>query len=186
MPALLSLLSLYVVFLVSISQSMADDMDIQTECSSNFFAMEQSLLQSTDNRFNLMTAFFPPRKAHPVIVRVTYSFNADISEDNSSTTNTTISPYIWFWSESEFYLIQPLEVFQFTSLLFGNRPYRQSDLDIVLDANCSQASDEFYLLLTTRVRYVQYICACAVYMAIKWYIVHVIVCMCVRACRINE
>ena len=173
MPALLSLLSLYVVFLVSISQSMADDMDTQTECSSNFFAMEQSLLQSTDNRFNLMTAFFPPRKAHPVIVRVTYSFNADISEDNSSTTNT---PYIWFWSESEFYLIQPLEVFQFTSLLFGNRPYRQSDLDIVLDANCSQASDEFYLLLTTRVRYVQYI----------WQLSVLYVCMCVRACRINE
>ncbi len=155
MPVLL-LLSLCVVFLTSISQaqSTADDTNIQTECSSNFFAMEQSLLQNTDNRFNLMTTFFPPRKAHPVIVRVTYSFNGDILEDNSSTTNTTISPYIWFWSESEFYLIQPLEVFQFTSLLFGNRPYRQRDLDIVLDANCSQASDEFYVLLTTRVRYV--------------------------------
>ena len=108
-------------------------------CSNNFYTMEQSLLQNTDNRFNLLTSFFPPREPHPVLVTVYYYFKD---------TNDT---QIWYWTESVFYLIQPLEVFQFTSLLFGNMPYRHKEIAILLDSSCSNASEEYFLLLTTHV-----------------------------------
>ena len=109
-------------------------------CSSSFYVMEQSLLESSDNRLNLLRAFYPPREAHPVMVRVNYTF--DTVEDYSQ---------MWFWSESEFYLIQPLEIFQFSSLLFSNMPYRQKEVTLVLSINCSSAPPEYLQLLTTRV-----------------------------------
>jgi len=111
----------------------------EVNCSSDFFLMEQSLLKCTENRFNLLKAFFPPRQAHPVLVKVSYTFD----DTNASK--------IWFWSESEFYLIQPLEVFQFSSLFFSIKPYRQSQLQIKLDGNCTLASHDYFELLTTRV-----------------------------------
>jgi len=115
----------------------------QDNCADSFFVMEESLLRSTDNRFNLLKAFYPPRKVHPVVVTVNYTFHG---------TNDSV---VWFWTLSEFYLIQPLEIFQFTSLFFSNKPYRQSKLQIKLDNNCSQASDEFFEVLTTKVNLTQ-------------------------------
>lgn len=102
--------------------------------------MEESLLESAENRFNLLVAFYPPREAHPVMVEVDYTFQ-DLTNDSQR----------WFWSESEFYLIQPLEVLQFTSLLFSNMPYRSSRLSISLPPDCSLASVQYFQLLTTRV-----------------------------------
>ena len=121
------------VFTCTISADTAD-------CSTNFFTLEQSLLQSTDNRFRLLTAFFPAREAHPVLIKVGYSFEGVQNETQT-----------WYWSESEFYLIQPLEVFQFTSLFFSNMPYRRGQVDIQLAANCSSAPEEYMQLLTARV-----------------------------------
>lgn len=115
---------------------------VENNCSNNFFLMEQSLLLSTDNRFNLMKTFYPPREAHPVLVKINYSFDG---VENSTTT--------WFWSESEFYLIQPLEIFMFTSLFFSNMPYRKSELSLLLDKECVTAPDQYLELLTTRVSY---------------------------------
>lgn len=108
-------------------------------CSTNFYTMEQSLLSSTDNRFNLALGYYPSRLAHPVIVKVDYTFK-DLNVSQR-----------WFWSESEFYFIQPLEVFQFSSLLFSNLVYRRSQLAIQLDTDCSTAPQEYFTLLTTRV-----------------------------------
>lgn len=110
------------------------------DCSSNFFALEQSLLQSTDNRFHLLQSFYPPRQAHPVLLRVNYTFDG---VDNST--------QMWFWSVSEFYLIQPLEIFQFTSLLFSDMPYRSGQVSLVLAGNCSLTPQEHLQLLTTKV-----------------------------------
>ena len=109
-------------------------------CSNDFYVMEQSVLLSTSNRFNLLKTFYPPRQPHPVLVKVNYTFG---DSDNDS--------QIWFWSESEFYLIQPLEVFLFTSLLFSDMPYRRGELTLQLDPNCSMASEEYFQMLTTRV-----------------------------------
>ena len=123
---------------LSISQPIGTTTDNPT-CSTNFFLMERSLLENTNNRFNLLKAFYPPREARPVVLKVNFTF-----------TDTQKSK-IWYWSESEFYFIQPLEIFQFTSLFFANGAYRQSDLVIELDTNCSDAADEFFKILTTRV-----------------------------------
>ena len=123
--------------------------DSSLSCSNNFFLMEQSLLQDTDNRFNLLKAFFPARDPHPVLVRANYTFRGGVS---TSMSETSPPGEVWFWSESEFYLIQPLEVFQFTSLLFGNTPNRMKDLNLTLDSNCTDAPSEYFLHLTARVR----------------------------------
>ena len=120
-------------------------------CSGSFYVMEQSLLESADNRLNLLRGFYPPREAHPVLVKVNYTFGT-MAQDSQ----------MWFWSESEFYLIQPLEIFQFTSLLFSNMPYRQRDISLELDANCSSAPFEYLHILTTRVSIIAIavVCVC--------------------------
>jgi hypothetical protein len=132
-------LFLLTVLLSSAQLYVAQETD---SCSTNFFLLERSLLDSTDNRFNLQKVFYPPRDARPVLVKVDYTFLEGL--DNEST-------QIWFWSESEYYLIQPLEIFLFTSLLFSNFPYRRADVSIQLSPDCSQSSDEHLQLLTTRV-----------------------------------
>ncbi len=134
---------LFVIANGVIVQSAIDNDD--SSCSNDFFSMEQALLQNTDNRFNLLVAFFPPREPHPVLVTVHYFFRD---------TNDT---RIWYWTESVFYLIQPLEVFQFTSLLFGNLPYRHREVVILLDNSCTNASEEYFLLVTTRVSSISYV-----------------------------
>lgn len=116
------------------------DVEQQTNCSNSFFLLEQSLLQSTDNRFHLLKVFYPPRQARPVLVNVTYTFDG---LDNSTQT--------WYWSESEFYLIQPLEIFQFTSLLLSDMPYRSGEVSILLAGDCSSAPEDYMQMLTTRV-----------------------------------
>ena len=133
-------LLLLLVLFISHSQLHAAE-GSSSACSNDFFILERSLLDSTDNRFNLLKAFYPPRDARPVLVKVNYTFMDSLDSTSQ----------IWFWSESEYYLIQPLEIFQFTSLLFSNMPYRRRDVSILLSSDCSDSSDEHLQLLTTRV-----------------------------------
>ena len=58
---------------------------------------------------------------------------------------------VWFWSESEFYFIQPLEIFLYTSLFFANQPYRQSSLTLELSPDCLNAEELYMKVLTQRV-----------------------------------
>ena len=76
-------------------------------CTTNFTVLERALVTTGSNRFNIITAFYPPRKARPVYVDVEYHY----AESN-------VTEY-WVWTTSPFYLIQPPSVFQFTSLLFS-------------------------------------------------------------------
>lgn len=111
-------------------------------CSSDFYFLEKELLSRSENRYNLTKAFFPPRDAHPVVVKVTYVF-----EDSA------FKNEVWFWTESLFYLIQPLEIFQYTSLFFSNLPYRKKEVTVTLGANCSDTNPEFLMILTQRVNH---------------------------------
>ena len=106
---------------------------------SDLTLLERDLFQSGQNRYQLTKTFFPPRNAHPVFVIVNYTF------EDSNTTK------LWYWSESEFYLIQPLEIFQFSSLFFSNFPHRQASLSLTLSGYCRDASDEMMEVLTQRV-----------------------------------
>ena len=108
-------------------------------CSSSFHLLEADLLSRPQNRFLLSTKFFPPRDANPVIIKVDYVY------EESNMTN------VWFWSESEFYFIQPLEIFLYTSLFFANQPYRQSSLTLELSPDCLNAEDQYMEILTQRV-----------------------------------
>lgn len=139
--SVLWLLALGLVQPAIISAQPTSSNSTQSEsCSTNFFEMEKSLLLSTENRFRLLKSYFPPRAAHPVVIKVNYTFD-DLMEGSQ----------IWFWSESEFYFIQPLEIFQFTSLLFSNMVYRRGHLSVQLHSDCSSAPQEFFSVLTTRV-----------------------------------
>ena len=138
------------LLLVLLSLHLAASVDGQVDfanesCSSDFHLMEQSLLKSTENRFRLLRAFYPLTEANPVLVRVEYSFDG---LDNHS--------LIWFWTESHFYLIQPLEIFQFTSLMFSNMPYRQGNISLLLNAGCISAPLQYFQLLTARVSFNTY------------------------------
>ena len=105
----------------------------------SFAALEDDLLSQELNRYNLLKTFYPPRGALPVFVTVTYQFG---QLENQS---------VWYWSESEIYLIQPLEVFQFTSLFYSNFYYRQASLDLHLSEECVETGDEYMEMLTQRV-----------------------------------
>ena len=108
-------------------------------CSSSFHLLEADLLSRPQNRFLLSTKFFPPRDANPVIIKVEYVY------EDSNMTN------VWFWSESEFYFIQPLEIFLYTSLFFANQPYRQSSLTLELSPDCLDAQEFYMRILTQKV-----------------------------------
>ena len=108
-------------------------------CSSSFHLLEADLLSRPQNRFQLMTNFFPPRDANPVIINVNYKY------DGSNVTS------MWLWSESEFYFIQPLEIFLYTSLFFANQPFRQGTITLELSADCLNVGVLQMKVLTQRV-----------------------------------
>lgn len=108
-------------------------------CNNSFNILEQDFLSRVENRYQITRTFYPPRDPRPVVVKIYYSY--------PDGTNQT-----WFWSESQFYLIQPLEIFQFTSLFFSNLPTRQTEVTIMLSQQCAGVGNEFMELLTQRVR----------------------------------
>ena len=138
--------SLYGVLILSLLPSLlgAQQTSPESSCSNSYHLLEATLLSRPQNRYNLTTVFFPPVDAHPVIVQVNYKF------ENSNATS------VWFWSESAFYFIQPLEIFLYTSLFFGNQPHRQGSITLELSADCLDAEDLHMKILTQRVIYVTY------------------------------
>ena len=133
---------LLIMFLPFLTPSGAQDSPAATTeptCANSFHLLEADLLSRPQNRFLLSTKFFPPRDANPVIIKVDYVY------EDSNFTN------VWFWSESEFYFIQPLEIFLYTSLFFANQPYRQSTLTLKLSPDCLNAEEQYMRVLTQRV-----------------------------------
>ena len=109
-------------------------------CHLCYQTLESYLLNTSDNKYQLRRVFYPLEVVAPVFVTVTYHYIG---------TNTT---NLWFWSTGIFYFLQPMEVFQFTSLLFGNPSWRNSKINITLPSECVNASNEFMTELTQLVR----------------------------------
>ena len=107
-------------------------------CQSSFHSLEQDFLSRVDNRYKITRTFYHPRNPRPVVIKIHYSY-----PDGANQT--------WFWSESQFYLIQPLEIFQYTSLFFSNLPHRQTQVTLALSQECEGIGDEFMEVLTQRV-----------------------------------
>ena len=59
---------------------------------------------------------------------------------------------LWFWTESTFYLFQPIESLQYTSLLFADTLLSgTSTVDLYLQPECKESSSRMMQLLTQRV-----------------------------------
>ena len=136
--AVLSTLSLSLLVFLSVKCE-AQETTVSSACSTSFHLLEADLLSRPENRFQLTTKFFPLRDANPVMVKVDYKY------EGSNTTN------VWFWSESEFYFLQPLEIFLYTSLFFANQPYRMGSITLELSADCLDAEMLHIKALTQRV-----------------------------------
>lgn len=113
----------------------------ERNCTNSFTVLEESLLSSESNRFNLLKAFYPPRNALPVFQTVTYNFESE----------TVNQSKVWYWAQSEVFLVQPLDVLQFTSLFHSNLQYRVGDLELMLPGDCLETKNEFIEILTERV-----------------------------------
>ena len=111
-------------------------------CRDNYKNLAETLINTSNNKYQLSIAFFPTQRAPPTLVKVIYVFD-DINMTNE----------VWLWSLGAFYFFQPLEVFQFTSLLFGNpAEFRSGNVTLKLPADCANAQAPIMETLTQRVR----------------------------------
>ena len=111
-------------------------------CRDNYEKLADTLLKTGNNKYQLSVAFFPTERTPPTFVEVIYVY------DDINMTNET-----WLWSLGAFYFFQPLDVFQFTSLLFGNpAEFRSGTVTLKLPADCANAQVPIMETLTERVR----------------------------------
>ena len=152
--SLLATFSLSLFLMLALAEAQPES-TAESACSSSFHLLEADLLSRPHNRYNLTAAFFPPRDANPVVVKVYYKY------EGSNATN------VWFWSESEFYFIQPLDIFLYTSLFFANQPYRMGSITLELSTDCLDADKLQMRVLTQRVStslyHKQCTCACGIF-----------------------
>ena len=131
-------------------KTVADDFEVTCEaheansCSQSYAALVKHVLTNDMNQFNIQNTFFPPDKASPAFVTISYEYYKHNETSPSATT-------IWYWSTSIFYIYHPLPVFQFSSLLFSDINKQTSELTLKLDLACMDARTEFMRLLTQRV-----------------------------------
>ena len=127
-------------------------------CTSCFNRLAHELINSSKNQFELQNVFFPPDKSTPVFVVVYYHYSntsldldgvdleMDLEKEAEMDSNT------WFWSAYTYYvLFNPLEVYQYTSLLFGDPSFRSSEINLTLPGECHGADNKMMTMLTQRV-----------------------------------
>ncbi len=122
-------------------------------CSKCYDVLVNEIISNDRNRFNLQNAFFPPDTENPVFVTVTYYFTRNISGDGSTNYSLTTPNQTWYWTKSTFYLFQPIQSLQFTSLLFSDIPSREAEVSLYLQPDCENADISMTQLLTQRVSY---------------------------------
>ena len=115
-------------------------------CALCYKILVSEVLSRDTNVYNLQQAFFAPSGSVPVFVTVRYRY---LNESNFAI--NTDSPVIYFWSPAIYFFFHPVKIFQFTSLLFSDPSLQTEILDLTLDVNCINASEEHMTLLTQRV-----------------------------------
>ena len=136
---------LLVVLTCLLHRAAADCSHEGQTCDQCFQRLANYLINTSDNKYNLRRAFYPLEKASPVFMTVTYQY---IDTNSSNLSNISTSNQKWYWSDGTFYFFQPLGVFQFTSLFFGNPELRSGEVNISLPAECASAPEEFMTELT--------------------------------------
>ena len=123
------------------------------DCETNFTILENALIHTCDNAYNLWTTFFPPRDVGSLFVVVKYQI---------INSNTSID---YIWTTASFTLIYPPRIFGIISLFFGFvEEDRIQDVTIRLPESCQgllnkssygrtneEAESDFMEVLTQRV-----------------------------------
>ena len=112
----------------------------EDNCAKCYDVLASQAVMSAKNRYNLQQAFFPPDKENPVMLKVIYRFN--VNTTNGPIIESLNSSEVWFWSYSGYYLYQPLDVIQLTSLFFADYSLRKSKVILHLRQDCRDASKE--------------------------------------------
>lgn len=110
-------------------------------CNEDYGALATTLINTSDNKYQLSITFFPTQTTPPVFVNVIYRYD-----------NTNLPDQKWLWSAGAFYFFQPLRIYQYTSLFFGNPEFRSGTVTLTLPATCSNAPAPLMETLTQRVR----------------------------------
>ena len=106
------------------------------DCTINFSTLEEALFFTDDNRFKLISAFYPARETATLFLNVKYNFS--IPENNQ--TELTVC-HNWIWTTGTFYLIESPDVFLFTSLLFVHPENKIHTLTLRLPAECAELAE---------------------------------------------
>ena len=123
---------------------------IEADCSKSYKALVINLLKNSINFFNMQMVFFPANGTTPDFVIITYHYDLD---SNASSVEPEVNKIVWFWSSAVYFFYHPIRIFQFTSLVFSDPLLQQSNLELYLPAECSNATDDYMKLLTQRVSY---------------------------------
>ena len=121
----------------------------EDSCSQCYDLLVNEVVISNKNRYNLQKVFFPANYSNPVFVRVTYHFTRN--PDGPTDYLEEGSTQVWIWTESTFYLFQPIASLQFTSLLFSDTTLSSNKIDLYLQPSCENSSIDMMQLLTQRV-----------------------------------
>ena len=119
------------------------------DCSTNFKTLERALYFMDNNRFALISTFYPARESPTLFLNVINNFS---TPENHHTELTAC--HNWLWTTGTFYLIQFPDVFLFTSLLFVHPENKIHTLKLTLPPECadltytcaSKSSPEGYVI----------------------------------------
>ena len=125
-------------------------------CSGCYSVLFNEVFINDRNRYNLQRAFFPADNTNPVFVTVRYYFTRNMSGNGSTDYSLTSPSEIWYWTQSTFYLFQPIFSLEYTSLLFTDTSLRESKISLFLQPDCLDADSAMMELFTQRVSTVQY------------------------------
>ena len=138
--------------------SIPEESNHYNDCTNNFSTLEEALFFTDNNRFHLISAFYPARETATLFLNVRYNFSIP---ENQQTELTVC--HNWLWTTGTFYLIESPDVFLFTSLLFLHPENKIHTLELTLPAECAQLAEEcasnpknisMLEILTKRVSYI--------------------------------
>ena len=131
------------------------------DCTTNFATLEKALFFTGNNRFELISAFYPAREGATLFLNVKYNFS--IPENNETEFSVCQN---WIWTTGTFYLIESPDVFLFTSLLFVHPENKIHTVTLTLPAECADLAEicasnpnkvSMLEILTRRVSYVLFL-----------------------------
>ena len=106
------------------------------DCTTNFATLEKALFFTGDNRFELISAFYPAREGATLFLNVKYNFSIP---ENSQTELTVCQN--WIWTTGTFYLIESPDVFLFSSLLFVHPENKIHTVTLTLPSECADLAE---------------------------------------------